>query len=53
MYYIDKSSLLGKGRKYERTFSSVTSSIRGGFQFGLLSFVISKARTPTTKIEYW
>lgn len=51
--YIDKSSLFGSGRKNDLTRSSVTSSMRGGFHFGLLSFVMSKARTPTrNKIEF-
>lgn len=41
-----KSSLFGNGRKNDNTLCSVTSSMRAGFHLGLLSLVMSSARTP-------
>lgn len=50
--YMGKSSSFGKGRKNDNTLCSVTSSIRDGFHLGLLSLVMSNARTPKTERTY-
>lgn len=44
--YIGNSSLFGSGLKNDKTRSWVTSSMRDGFHFGLLSLLINNARTP-------
>lgn len=44
--YIGSFSSLGNGSKNDSTRASVTSSILGGFHCGLLSLVMSNARTP-------
>lgn len=46
--YIGSSSLSGNGLYNGNISSSVTSSMRDGSHFGLLSFVMSKERTPET-----
>lgn len=49
--YMDKSSLLGKGRKRDNTLCSETSSMRDGFHTGFLFLVRSAAPTPKRAIN--
>lgn len=51
--YIGSSSLSLNGRKYERTRSSVTSSIRFGFHFGLFSLKILRESSRLEKNTFF